>query len=64
MLDTATLMWTDLSNNCIDTMPSPRDYHGFVFASNKLYVHGGHGQDGEAFLLLSSYSEPVLLFIV
>ena len=41
VLDPSTNTWSDLTYNVYGQRPSPRSYHGFASADNKLFVFGG-----------------------
>ena len=40
------LTWVDISVVAYGARPEPRILHGFASAGNKLYVHGGLGENG------------------
>ena len=50
MFDPASMAWTDLTFNVSGIAPSRRYGHGFTAAGGWLYVHGGFGAYGDAFV--------------
>jgi N-acetylneuraminic acid mutarotase len=53
-------VWTDLSAAVRGTRPRGRSKHGFTSAGGKLFVHGGHGWDGNTLSDLHCF-DPVAL---
>ena len=47
MLDPSTNTWSDLTYIATGPRPSPRIWHGFASADNKLFVFGGGTDNGE-----------------
>ncbi len=53
--DIATLTWTDLSAVAVGFPPTPTCSHGFVFASNRLFIHGGTDANGKLLIMVHSH---------
>ena len=54
--DLVTLTWAYLSAVAIGLPPKPTCSHGFSFASNRLFIHGGTDTNGKILIVVHSHT--------
>jgi hypothetical protein len=52
--DKATLTWTELSAVAVGFPPKPASSHGFVFANDRLFMHGRTDANGKILIMTLS----------